>query len=62
MNAKVRVWGQGQPAGPSAVDHSPLTVRIDVRGVIRYRYLGGFPQAGIVAADVRSVLKGRTAR
>ena len=44
------------------VDHSPLTVLIDARGVIRYRYLSGFPDAGIVAADVRNVLKGRTAR
>lgn len=44
------------------VDHSPLTVLIDARGVIRYRYLSGFPDAGIVAADVRNVLKERTAR
>lgn len=39
------------------VDHSPLTVLIDARGVIRYRYLSGFPDAEIVAADVRNVLK-----
>jgi protein SCO1/2 len=39
------------------VDHSPLTVLIDARGVIRYRYLSGFPDADIIAADVRNVLK-----
>ena len=44
------------------VDHSPLTILIDARGVMRYRYLSGFPDAEIVAADVRSVLKGRATR
>lgn len=44
------------------VDHSPLTVLVDVRGVIRYRYLSGFPDADIVAADVRNVLKSRAAK
>ena len=44
------------------VDHSPLTVLVDTRGVIRYRYLSGFPQAGIIAADVRNVLKNRATR
>ncbi len=44
------------------VDHSPLTVLIDPRGIIRYRYLSGFPDADIVAADVRNVLKSRAAR
>ena len=44
------------------VDHSPLTVLIDPRGLMRYRYLSGFPDAGIVAADVRNVLKGRPGR
>lgn len=41
------------------VDHSPLTVLIDARGIMRYRYLSGFPDADIVAADVRNVLKGQ---
>jgi len=44
------------------VDHSPLTVLIDARGVIRYRYLSGFPDAGIIAADVRDVLKSRATK
>ena len=44
------------------VDHSPLTVLIDARGVVRYRYLSGFPDAEIVAADVRNVLNGRATR
>ena len=44
------------------VDHSPLTVLIDARGVIRYRYLSGFPEAEIVAADVRNVLRSRVTR
>lgn len=39
------------------VDHSPLTALIDPRGMIRYRYLSGFPEADIIAADVRNVLK-----
>ena len=44
------------------VEHSPLTVLIDARGVVRYRYLGGFPQADIIAADVRNVLKSRATK
>ena len=44
------------------VDHSPLTLLIDPRGVMRYRYLSGFPDAEVVAADVRNVLKGRATR
>jgi len=44
------------------VDHSPLTVLIDARGVMRYRYLSGFPDAEIVAADVRNVLKSRATK
>ncbi len=44
------------------VDHSPLTVLIDARGVMRYRYLSGFPDAEIIAADVRNVLKGRATK
>ena len=44
------------------VDHSPLTVLIDARGVIRYRYLGGVLQTEIVAADVRNVLKNRVTK
>lgn len=44
------------------VEHSPLTVLIDPRGVICYRYLSGFPQADIIAADVRNVLKSRATK
>lgn len=44
------------------VDHSPLTVLIDARGLMRYRYLSGFPEAEIVAADVRNVLQGQATR
>lgn len=44
------------------VDHSPLTVLIDTRGVMRYRYLSGFPDADIIAADVRNVLKSRATK
>lgn len=44
------------------VDHTPLTVLIDARGVMRYRYLSGFPDTEIVAADVRKVLKGRAGK
>lgn len=47
------------PRARGLVDHSPLTVLIDARGVIRYRYLSGFPDAEIIAADVRNVLKSR---
>ena len=39
------------------VDHTPLTVLIDTRGMARYRYLGGFPDTKIIAADVRNMLK-----
>lgn len=38
------------------VDHSPLTVLIDARGVIRYRYLGGILDTDTIAADVRTIL------
>ena len=44
------------------VDHSPLTVLIDANGVMRYRYLSGFPDAEIIAADVRNVLKSRATK
>lgn len=44
------------------VDHSPLTVLIDASGLMRYRYLSGFPDAEIIAADVLSVLKGRATK
>ena len=44
------------------VDHSPLTLLIDARGVMRYRYLSGFPDAEIIAADVRNVLKSRASK
>lgn len=44
------------------VDHSPLTVLIDAHGVMRYRYLSGFPDAEIIAADVRNVLKSRATK
>ena len=56
FGVKVKRLGRG------LVDHSPLTVLIDTRGVMRYRYLGGFPQAEIVAADVRKVLKNRATK
>lgn len=39
------------------VDHTPLTVLIDGRGVVRYRYLGGALQTETVLADSRKILK-----
>lgn len=39
------------------VDHTPLTVLIDRRGVIRYRYLGGVLETDTIAADSRKILK-----
>ncbi|OGL15183.1 MAG: hypothetical protein A3K12_08445 [Candidatus Rokubacteria bacterium RIFCSPLOWO2_12_FULL_71_19] len=44
------------------VDHSPLTVLIDARGIIRYRYLGGVLDTDTIAADVRNLLKNTTTR
>ncbi len=38
------------------VDHTPLTVLIDGRGVIRYRYLGGVLETETVLADSRKIL------
>lgn len=39
------------------VNHTPLTVLIDRRGVVRYRYLGGVLETPTVVADSRNVLK-----
>lgn len=56
FGAKVKRLSRG------LVDHSPLTVLIDPQGLIRYRYLSGFPDGKIIAADVRHVLMKRMGR
>lgn len=43
------------------VNHTPLTVLIDARGVIRHRYLGGILEPETLAADGRKAVSGEAA-